>query len=272
MSENPDNTQAGSEAPKRFGSRRLVVGAIALAVVVAVALPVVSTLNPNYYGRYPQMRERMQNWRHSTHAKMSCISCHMDPGVKGFVVFSARAIPSFYSQLIFGPKKTNLLSVPSIQACQKCHTGYRQVSPNGDLLIPHRAHVEVLKIRCAVCHKGLVHVANAQGFNRPKMTTCLSLCHNGVNATNKCVKCHTRKNAPPSHKRADWLEVHSQMTETVNCAQCHQWSPNYCADCHKKRPRTHVGNWKTLHQVRARERGKGCVFCHGESFCRKCHD
>ena len=63
--------------------------------------------------------------------------------------------------------------LPDRQACQKCHTSYRQVSPNGDLLIPHRAHVQVLKLDCPVCHKDLVHSVNKQGFNRPEMETCL---------------------------------------------------------------------------------------------------
>jgi hypothetical protein len=240
-------------------------------VVVLLVLPVYSTLHPGYYSRYPSMRVRMHNWRVSTHARMSCIGCHVEPGAQGMLSFAARSIPAFYSQLIFGPKSTNLLSVPSNKACQKCHTTYRQVSPNGDLLIPHRAHVQVLHIQCATCHKGLVHVANPKGFNRPKMTMCLDECHNGVKATNKCVKCHTHKNTPDSHNRPDWLQIHSKMTETVNCGRCHQWSPNYCQDCHKKRPSTHVGNWKKQHQFRAKVRGKGCLFCHGQKFCKQCH-
>lgn len=263
-----------SEAGGRPGMRRpkLIVGAVAFVVFFLIALPVFSTLQPGYYGRYRELRVRMEHWNTSTHARMDCVSCHVSPGAGGHLEFAARSIPAFYSQLIGGPKKTNLLDAPDRLACQKCHTNYRQVSPDGDLLIPHRAHVEVLNVNCVVCHKDLVHSANDQGFNRPEMSTCLDQCHDGVKATNKCVKCHTRKDTPDSHSNEDWLEVHGRKSETMDCGKCHNWTPDYCSDCHKKRPATHAGNWKKNHSIRAKERGKGCLVCHGVAkFCKNCH-
>jgi hypothetical protein len=245
---------------------------IALAVVVILGLPVYSTLQPQYYDRYPQLRGRIAAWKVSTHGKIPCYGCHMDPGAWGFVVFAARSVPEFYSQLVFGPGPQNLLSTPDTAACQKCHTDYRTISPAGDLLIPHKAHVEVLHIACPTCHKNLVHSLNAQGFNTPEMQTCLTLCHNGVKATNQCDKCHTRKQVPPGHLNKNWLVIHPTMVDKINCAQCHAWSPNYCRECHSHRPPTHVGNWKFNHQFEAKQRGtKGCLFCHGQAFCNKCH-
>lgn len=249
-----------------------ILGGIALFVVFALVLPVFSTLQPAYYARYDNTRLRMQNWRTSTHAKVGCAECHVDPGAAGFLTFAARSVPAFYSQLVFGPTDTNLLKSPTIAACQKCHTAYRQVSPAGDLLIPHRAHVEVLKVNCATCHKNLVHSKNAAGYNRPEMQTCLKQCHDGTKASNECIDCHTQKQTPASHREKGWLETHASQTESVNCAKCHEWSPDYCKECHKKRPATHAGNWKTDHKERAKTRAKGCLFCHGEAFCKKCHD
>jgi len=245
---------------------------LALVVVIALVLPAFSTLQPAYYDRYPSLRGRMAAWRTSTHARVPCSGCHVDPGVRGFVTFAVRSIPAFYSQLLTGPSSTNLLQVPDKQACQQCHTSYRQVSASGDLLIPHRAHVEVVKVNCAVCHQNRVHTPNELGFNKPEMSMCLNTCHDGTRATNQCDKCHTRKQVPESHKRKDWLEIHPTMTESVNCGQCHAWQPDYCRQCHLNRPKSHAGNWKYLHQFRAEARGtKGCLFCHGDSFCKKCH-
>jgi hypothetical protein len=199
------------------------------------------------------------------------MDCHVDPGVGGFLAFSARAIPAFYSQLVMGPNAGNMiLRAPDRQACQKCHTTYRQVSPAGDLLIPHRAHVVVLGIECRVCHKNLVHSLNPQGFNRPTMQTCLT-CHNGDKATNVCVKCHTRKNAPPTHSKPDWLQVHGTQADLKVCAGCHGWTPDFCKQCHQRRPPSHVGNWKTKHGPVATKRGAGCLVCHNEPFCKRCH-
>jgi hypothetical protein len=271
----PDDTakvEVDSAPPAR---RRWVPWVIvaAVALLIALVLPVLSTLQPRYYERYPSLRHRMDGWRHSTHARMKCVDCHVDPGAANFLSFAARSVPAFYSQLIQGPSKTNLLRAPDRFACQKCHTTYRRVSPGGDLLIPHRAHVMVLNVNCVVCHKDLVHTKNARGFNRPEMQTCLAECHDGKKATNKCTKCHTRKQTPDSHSQPDWLQVHSTQKGKVNCDSCHGWAPDYCDKCHQQRPKSHTGNWKKNHQFRAKERGKGCLFCHGGAkFCKKCHD
>ncbi len=248
----------------------LIVAAV-LAVVVALVLPVVSMLQPGYYKRYPALGERMNHWATSTHSRISCAACHVDPGVKGYLSFSARAIPAFYSQLFGGPDAENLLKPPDRAACQKCHTSYRSVAPSGDLLIPHRAHVEVLKIECVQCHKNLVHSLNSRGFNRPEMEGCLAQCHDGDKASNECSDCHTKKQVPESHKSADWLQIHGSKAESEECGTCHDWTPQYCAECHAKRPASHVGNWKTAHGPSAKLRGDGCLVCHEQKFCKECH-
>ncbi len=243
-----------------------------LLVVLFVTLPVFSMLQPDYYRRYPSMALRMDNWETSTHSKIGCAECHVAPGVRGMVRFAADSIPAFYKQLIEGPDDTNLLKPPGRDACQKCHTSYRAVAPSGDLLIPHKAHVEVLDMQCVTCHKDLVHSQNRYGFNKPEMETCLNLCHDGDKATDKCTDCHTRKLTPESHAAANWLEIHGTRAEIEDCAQCHNWTPGYCAKCHEQRPASHVGNWKTGHAAHARIRKDGCLVCHGgQPFCDKCH-
>jgi hypothetical protein len=103
------------------------------------------------------------------------------------------------------------------------------------------------------------------------METCLSLCHDGDKASNNCVDCHTDKAAPESHTQANWLQIHGEMAEKVDCAQCHDWTPDYCAECHKQRPASHTATWKTDHASHAKVRGDGCLVCHEESFCKECH-
>lgn len=255
-------------------SRRLIQLAIAAAVglvVFLLVLPVFSTLHPDYYRRYPAMGERMDNWAVSTHSRISCVQCHTEPGVAGFLSFSARSVPAFYSQLLQGAKSTNLLGAPNRNACQKCHTTYRTVAPSGDLLIPHRAHVVVLKMNCTTCHKDLVHSENRRGFNRPEMETCVSKCHDGDTASNECSDCHTAKAIPATHKASDWTQVHGDKAESVDCGKCHDWTPDYCADCHAKRPASHAGNWKKAHGPHAQKRGDGCLVCHKQKFCKECH-
>jgi len=248
------------------------LGFLAVLVIVVLALPIISVLQPDYYRRYPALGQRMDNWEVSTHSRISCAECHVEPGVGGLLSFAARSIPAFYSQLVSGPDTTNLLVAPGREACQKCHTSYRSVAPGGDLLIPHRAHVEILELDCVVCHKDLVHSLNRRGFNRPEMETCLEQCHDGDQATDECVKCHTRKEAPETHAAEDWLAIHGAKAEEQDCGVCHDWTPDYCADCHEKRPASHVGNWKKDHAPHALKRGDGCLVCHGgQEFCDECH-
>lgn len=188
------------------------------------------------------------------------------------MAFAAESVPAFYSRLMRGPDETNLLKAPGRDACQKCHTAYRKVAPSGDLLIPHRAHVEVLDMDCVFCHENLVHSLNRRGFNQPEMEKCLESCHDGDKATAECLNCHTRKHTPRTHERVNWLQAHGKESETQDCDDCHDWTPDYCADCHAKRPVSHVGNWKSGHAAPAKLRGDGCLVCHGgEPFCKECH-
>jgi hypothetical protein len=265
----PDRPGGLSRSQRRI----MLAAALCVLVILGLILPAFSILQPGYYERYPDLRERMHQWRASTHAGMTCVGCHVEPGLGSFLGFAARSVPAFYSQLLTGPRGEGVLRAPTRRACRKCHTGYRLVSPAGDLRIPHRAHVEVLKIDCAFCHRGLVHYPSETGYNRPRMSMCLEACHDGTRAANQCVKCHTRKQTPEGHRAADWLETHSTMVDKIDCGSCHAWTPKYCEDCHKNRPKTHVGNWKKLHQTRAKQRGKGCLVCHGgKKFCERCHD
>ena len=265
-----------SPEPERRRRRFPIKSAIAIVLIVLVALPVVSTLQPNYYERYPEIGPRMQNWRTSTHARVGCDECHIEPGVTGYATFIAKSIPDFYSQLVTGADTSNLLGIPGTPACQKCHTGFRDVSSSGDLLIPHQAHVEILEIECSLCHQDLVHAEAEKGRNTPPMTMCLDACHDGEAASNECIDCHTQKQVPDDHLQANWLEIHAEQQDVVDCGECHAWSPtDFCADCHAELPPSHEEspNWKKDHQYPALERGDDpCKTCHDEEFCQQCHD
>ena len=266
--ETPESTDS-TRPPRRKRTRWIVLGVL-VVVLFLLVWPIVSTLQPGYYRHFLKLDDRMEYWAKSTHSKVTCTQCHVEPGVGGFVSFAARSIPAFYSQLVTGASDTNLLKAPSRAACQKCHTTYRTVAPSGDLLIPHRAHVVVLKMECVDCHKDLVHSENRRGFNRPEMETCLE-CHDGETASNACADCHTAKATPKSHEAKDWLQVHGASAEKVDCAECHDWTPDFCAECHAKRPASHTGNWKTDHAPHAKKRGEGCLVCHDKKFCEECH-
>jgi hypothetical protein len=143
------------------------------------------------------------------------------------------------------------------------------VSPNGDLQIPHRAHVNVLKMECVQCHDYLVHELNPQGDHLPTMEGCLK-CHDGNTAKATCTACHTRKAAPDSHRASDWLIVHAQKATDPECDSCHKWTDEWCADCHAVRPRSHTKEWRASHGEQVKQH-RNCEACHDGEFCVRCH-
>ncbi|MCL6472695.1 MAG: NapC/NirT family cytochrome c [Firmicutes bacterium] len=239
-----------------------------------------------------EMGEAIKSWQGSSHEKIGCPNCHNPaPGIKGFILGIPHKIESVvahvsgnYTEPI--KAKTHIKT----EVCQNCHVSWRDVSPSGDLIIPHQKHLDK-GIPCVKCHFAVVHGANLEGkfIRRPAMELCLS-CHGGGNKNVSetfnapvltCKNCHTEKAIPESHKDAKWFEIHSLVAkdpshEDSNCKRCHGWTPFFCSQCHQsKRPSTHYGGteWRTYHSIRARVNYNGCLVCHNkETFCFRCHD
>ncbi len=250
---------------------RLIVFACLLVLLIVFGIPMYAARQSEYYRDFNGTKEYFATWKTSTHEKMSCIECHVEPGTKNRVVFVAKAVAEHYIGRVF-PNATNLFHEPSRKACRECHTTYRVVSASGDLLVPHRAHIEVLKMSCADCHNALVHTQNTKGVNTPSMEKCLK-CHDGKEASAKCKSCHTEKSYPKNHRASNWLEVHSEKEKEIDCAECHAWTPDFCKECHSKKPKSHkAGNWKKLHADPAKENSKQCMICHNKKKCLECHD
>jgi hypothetical protein len=251
--------------------RRIIVSACLAALLIFFGIPMYQARQSKYYRSFKGTKEYYATWKVSTHEKMSCIDCHVEPGTENRIVFIVKAVAEHYVGRFFSDEK-NLFHKPSRQACQECHTTYRVVSASGDLLVPHRAHIEVLKMSCADCHNALVHTQNTKGVNTPAMDKCLK-CHDGKKASDKCKSCHTEKAYPKSHQAKNWIEVHSEKEKEINCAKCHAWTPDFCKECHTKKPQSHkAGNWKKLHAGPAKNNSKRCMICHEKKKCLECHD
>ncbi len=250
--------------------RRLFIFlAILLGLLLLAGIPFYLTSLPSYYKRYTDIVPYYRTWQTSTHAEVNCIQCHVKPTRNQLVVFRTRMIGEFYLGFIINSKNSRILNKPANIACLECHSGSRTASPSGDLLIPHKAHIDVLKMNCNDCHSWVVHMKNPEGNHRPRMVACLE-CHDGERATNKCEDCHKRKSFPVSHKAKDWLVIHSEKSKEIDCKECHGWVPDYCKDCHQRKPVSHAGRWRTFHKLKVAE-NRNCEVCHQDSFCVKCH-
>ncbi|HEX9092747.1 MAG TPA: cytochrome c3 family protein [Coriobacteriia bacterium] len=266
--ESPPKGRAGSRAAG--GRRRLAIaGAIALAVFVLLVVPGYLASRPGFFSRFPALGAQYTPWTTSTHAEVGCEGCHVPPRVLDRTAYRLRMVGEFYLSLIPTSRVPGVFATPTDEACLVCHSDLRTVSPEGDIKIPHRAHVSVLKMNCVKCHDFLVHEKSPEGKHSPPMSGCLK-CHNGDTAKNACSACHTDKDAPPTHAGKDWLVVHGKEAVGDGCDKCHKWTAHWCADCHSQRPRSHIADWRATHGLQV-ARHRDCEACHAGTFCARCH-
>ncbi len=254
------------------GRRRLAAraGIAALVVAVFAILPGWYALQPGFLTRYPNLAASYKSWASSPkHSKVTCQSCHVAPDLPSQAVYDVRMLGEFYLSFVMPGRRLDVFATPTSAACSKCHVNLISVSPSGDLIIPHRAHTDVLRLECVRCHSDLVHQPNAAGKDIPVMATCLT-CHDGTQAKNACTTCHTAKATPESHRAANWDTIHATQVDKVDCAKCHAWTANWCADCHARRPASHTATWRTDHP-QAVKAHRNCEVCHTGSFCITCH-
>lgn len=212
-------------------------------------------------------------WEKSTHSRVVCTKCHVEPGFANSIKFRTTLIRLIYITFSKDPSKPTQVTLPGNDNCNECHKAKRRISASGDLLIPHDSHIKLRGLRCVDCHRNLVHNIKASKHNRPPMITCYK-CHDGKKAPNQCTACHTEKSVPEDHRAADWLKTHraKQLEDPAYCERCHGWVKGYCVECHQRRPKSHAGKWRTNHQVKISSDGKqGCAFCHRDDMCIRCH-
>jgi hypothetical protein len=247
----------------------LITGVVVVTLGLLVALPAYLASQPSFLTRYPYLSDRYSTWAQSAHKDVPCQACHVPPGLIDQAGYSVRMLGAFYVSLASPEATLPPFVRPTIAACSSCHATLITTSPKGDLKIPHRAHVDVLKVECATCHQYLVHELSPEGRHTPAMAACLT-CHDGKQAKNACSTCHTAKAAPESHSASDWVVIHPQEQAKVDCAKCHGWTANWCADCHSRRPTSHVETWRKTHGAAVEVR-RDCEACHASSFCTTCH-
>lgn len=250
--------------------RRVVIGGIVvMAVALLVVVPAYLSARPGFFSRYPALHDEYSAWSSSTHAEVGCEECHVSPKPLARIGFRMRMTGEFYISLVAPSRKPAMFATPANEACVACHSELRTSSPEGDLQIPHRAHITVLKMECVACHSYLVHNVSPEGKHTPPMSGCLT-CHDGDTAKNACSACHTEKAAPESHAAADWLIAHGQESDDPACVECHAWRADWCVDCHQSRPRSHTAEWRAEHGD-AVAAHRSCEACHEEGFCARCH-
>lgn len=292
MTERPHRWQL--KTPKRGAIPWKIVaaGVVAVAGLIAVAVPLYATNEPSFYGRYQHFEERYQAWKTSSHRTVSCIQCHVGPADS--VGYRASLVREFYT--VRGKvRRPAVAGLPpaSAAACRQCHKDERTQDLKRLSQIPHPAHPDLAAETrdCVKCHKWVAHSEKYQERHKKIAFTgiCMSFgCHAGTKKSTECRFCHHVQ----SFAAPKWRTLHPRIVQTRGENGCFDYchKPKQCRTCHQtgKNPFEQKGSapkqltsliaqhelptWDAQHGKEAQIDEQRCFYCHGsEAACKDCH-
>ncbi len=115
-----DTPQAGRRPDRR---RRLLILAIALAVVVLLAVVSLEvTSQPYFCAVCHEIKPAVASWQRGTHWKLAtCFDCHAEPGVIGYLKTKIRGLTVELRIHLTNPPKVVSKTFVPISRCLACH-------------------------------------------------------------------------------------------------------------------------------------------------------
>jgi nitrate/TMAO reductase-like tetraheme cytochrome c subunit len=294
-----DEEQKVRKAPPRY--RYILIKTMTLTVLFLALLFVIgfsglkATSSSKFCSSCHEMTPEYYTWKASAHAEVDCVNCHIEPGAKNLAKDKANGLVQVFDNL------TNRYTAP-IQmpknipnsACERCHNmKTREVTPSGDLIIPHDKHL-TKGIKCVECHSGVAHGKIAERnvtfktdyskwddslgkammsdvtFTQPKMQDCMD-CHKARGVSTACTTCHSTGMKPESHNAADFKNGgHGVLAgkDIKECNNCHQYMSDTEIKEIKDPSPTELflnGGKSTQQTITAQE------YAKENSFCKQCH-
>ena len=250
----------------------VVVGFIALVVVIVV-IPVWATDTPTYCTSCKATRPAGLAWEQSTHAKVSCVQCHVPPGFASAVKWRSREWLNIWADYLNVPRVPSKGSRPGNANCLKCHSLKRIPDRSGGIRMPHQVHVDLRDLTCADCHSQVAHPKAGTTGTGVSMAVC-SMCHNKDGAPADCSFCHITPPPKDVHPK-DYLQTHGRqaLADEASCMRCHHSKAEFCDPCHQRPPADHFsGTWRYTHGAAAKKSPLSCTGCHDkDTFCTQCH-
>ena len=265
---------AFSAAARRRWYPVLAVLGAAFLVIAAVYVPVKLTSTSSYCTSCHEMRAAGASWKQSVHGQVSCVVCHINPGLSNEIVWRLQEAKNIYATYLNAKGMTSSVQLPSNAACTQpsCHVLSQLKESFPNLRMPHRSHVLMRNLSCIDCHNGVAHGTGATA-TQVSMQRCF-MCHNGAAAPNRCGLCHIATPKTTSHP-ADFMEEHGSLAlgHEQDCYRCHHDPKAFCDACHARPTPPHFsGTWRYTHGSAAKADTAGCLGCHDyQSFCRQCH-
>lgn len=155
----------------------LFAGALAFG---GVAIPL--TNHPKFCASCHNIAPSYESWVISSHKEVTCVACHVRPGIEGWLQDKAWAGTKDVAIYLFGTPTDahNLKSHVDSNVCLSCHQHVlrtSEVAPRDlpspvkevGLVMSHRKHIQAFAKRgegegCTTCHAGVVHGKPIKGY------------------------------------------------------------------------------------------------------------
>jgi nitrate/TMAO reductase-like tetraheme cytochrome c subunit len=262
--------------PKRYRSTWIVLIIVVACVVVVgviVAIPVWATSTPTYCMSCKATRAAGQEWKTSTHSKVSCVACHFPPGFASSLKWRGREALNIWADYLNVPRTATKGQVPGNASCLKCHSLNGIPNQSGDIRMPHAVHVAQRNLTCADCHDKIAHHKPGE-VKGVSMQVC-SMCHQAQIAADECTFCHITPPPKNVHPK-NYLTTHGPIAlqDEASCLRCHHSKEQFCNPCHAQPTADHFsGTWRYAHGPAAKNPKAQCLGCHDkETFCNQCHE
>lgn len=172
-----------------FRRRAPFYGLVFLFILIIV-VPSYYTSRDTFCGSCHIMKPYYSTWTKSTHARVSCVSCHNGTGPVGWVASKSSLFRQIVVNIVFRPEKIKEEGKIANSYCIECHAERRKISTGADLKLPAAHHrMKNNPFKCVDCHKTLVHDMTPNGKNLVKMKVCVD-CHKAEKKSVKCATCH----------------------------------------------------------------------------------
>lgn len=158
----------------------VLLAAAVLVVGGAVAIPL--TNEPTFCASCHTIKPSYDSWTRSSHREVTCVACHVRPGLRGFLEDKVLAGLEDVAITFFGsPREPHeLVSRVESSVCLGCHRAVLRISevsvrdlpkPVKDvgLVMSHRTHMAAFEKRgqgegCTTCHARVVHGNPIKGY------------------------------------------------------------------------------------------------------------
>ena len=263
-----------------LGARKIILLFVAAVIVTIVAGSafIQATSQPGFCVSCHVMVPYFDAWRASTHHEVTCVTCHVPPGVEGTLKHKFMALSMVANYMTGLYKRSKPWAEIDDASCLRpgCHeTRLLKGTENfRGVRFDHTPHLvqprRDRQLRCTSCHAQIVqgeHISVTKG-------TCF-LCHFKPDSAGRmtdlarCTHCHR---PPTGAAAADTAFDHaSVLARGVDCLSCHSTAvsgdgyvpPERCSSCHAKAEHIQrYGDLEFVHRMHVTEHKVECLQCH----------